>query len=103
MRSRAPPLAEHGGHVFKTIGDAFCCAFSRPEDAVAAMLAMQRHLAAEDFSAVDGLRVRAAIHSGTADARDGDYFGPAVNKVARLLAIGHGSQVLLTHETADAC
>ena len=64
------------------------------------MLGAQRMLAAEDFSAVDGLRVRTAIHSGTADAREGDYFGPAVNKVARLLAIGHGGQVLLTSETA---
>ncbi len=93
-------IDEHAGQIFKTIGDAFCSAFARPEDAVAAMLAMQRHLASEDFSSVDGLRVRAAIHSGSADARDGDYFGPAVNKVARLLALGHGAQVLLTHETA---
>ncbi len=75
-------IAEHGGQVFKTIGDAFCITFERPENAVAAMLAAQRMLAAEDFSAVDGLRVRAAINSGTADAREGDYFGPAVNKVA---------------------
>ena len=93
-------IAEHGGSVFKTIGDAFCCAFARPEDAVAAMLAAQQTLAAEDFSAIDGLRVRAAIHSGTADEREGDYFGPAVNKVARLLAIGHGGQILLTAESA---
>ena len=93
-------IAQHGGSVFKTIGDAFCCAFARPEDAVAAMLAAQRALAAEDFSAIDGLRVRAAIHSGTADEREGDYFGPAVNKVARLLAIGHGGQILLTAESA---
>jgi tetratricopeptide (TPR) repeat protein len=47
------------------------------------------------------LRVRAAIHTGPADARDGDYFGSTVNKVARLLAIGHGGQILLTAETAE--
>ncbi len=93
-------IAERGGSVFKTGGDAFYCAFSRPEDAVAAMLSAQQKLAAEDFCAVEGLRVRAAIHSGTAEEREGDYFGPAVNKVARLLAIGHGGQVLLTAETA---
>ena len=93
-------ITEHGGQVFKTIGDAFCSTFERPEAAVAAMLGAQRMLAAEDFSAVDGLRVRTAIHSGTADAREGDYFGPAVKQVARLLAIGHGGQVLLTSETA---
>ncbi len=94
-------IARHDGVVFKTIGDAFCAAFARPEDAVAAMLDAQRALAAEDFPAIDGLRVRAAIHTGTTDERDGDYFGPAVNRVARLLAIGHGGQVLVSGVTAD--
>jgi class 3 adenylate cyclase/tetratricopeptide (TPR) repeat protein len=93
-------IREHGGHVFKTIGDAFCSAFTRPDEAVAAMLAAQRQLSVENFSAVDGLRVRTAINTGTADQREGDYFGPAVNKVARLLAIGHGGQILLTAETS---
>ena len=45
--------------------------------------------------------MRAAIHTGTADERDGDYFGPAVNRVARLLAIGHGGQVLVSGVTTD--
>jgi predicted ATPase/class 3 adenylate cyclase len=94
-------FVEHGGHVFKTVGDAFCVAFSRPEFAVAASLTAQRALSVEDFSAVDGLRVRAAIHTGTADERDGDYFGAAVNRVARLLAIGHGGQVLVSGVTVD--
>jgi predicted ATPase/class 3 adenylate cyclase len=94
-------IAAQGGHVFKTIGDGYCAAFGRPEAAVAAMLAAQRALAAEDFSALDGLRIRAAIHTGTADERDGDYFGSTVNRVARLLAIGHGGQVLISGVTAD--
>jgi predicted ATPase/class 3 adenylate cyclase len=84
------------GFVFKTVGDAFCVAFGRPEDAVAAALDAQRAMNADDFSGVDGLRVRMAIHTGTADERDGDYFGPAVNRVARLLSIGHGGQVLVS-------
>ncbi len=92
-------ITEHGGHIFKTVGDAFLSVFARPEDAVVAMLAAQQGLAAEDFSAIDGLRVRAAMHTGTADEREGDFFGPAVNKVARLLAIGHGGQILLTSDT----
>ena len=94
-------IAEHGGHIFKTIGDAFCGVFARPDDAVAAMLAAQRALAAEDFSSVGGIRVRAAILTGMADERDGDYFGPAVNRIARLLAIGHGGQVLVSGATSD--
>jgi predicted ATPase/class 3 adenylate cyclase len=94
-------IAAHHGYMFKTIGDAFCAVFWRPEDAVAAILDAQRALGAEDFSAIDGLRVRAAVHTGTADERDGDYFGPALNRVARLLAIGHGGQILLSGVTRD--
>jgi class 3 adenylate cyclase len=94
-------IAAHGGHVFKTIGDAFCASFSRAEDAIAAMLDAQRFLASEDFTTVDGLKVRAAVHTGTADERNSDYFGPAVNRVARLLGIGHGGQVLVSGVTAD--
>ncbi|HEY7981114.1 MAG TPA: FxSxx-COOH system tetratricopeptide repeat protein [Candidatus Eremiobacteraceae bacterium] len=89
-------IAAHDGYVFKTIGDAFCAAFSTPENAVAAALDAQRAIGEADFTAVDGLRVRMAINTGTADERDGDYFGPTVNRVARLLALGHGGQVLLS-------
>ncbi len=89
------------GHVFKTIGDAFCAVFARPEDAVAAALAAQRALAAEDFSAIDGIFVRVALHTGTSEEREGDYFGPTVNRVARLLGIGHGGQVLVSGVTTD--
>lgn len=89
-------IAAHDGFVFKTIGDAFCIAFSTPEAAAAAALDAQRALNMAEFSAVDGLRVRMAINTGTADERDRDYFGPAVNRVARLLALGHGGQVLLS-------
>ena len=94
-------IAAYDGYVFKTMGDAFCAAFWRPEDAVAAILDAQHALAAEDFSAIDGLRVRAAIHTGTADERNGDYFGPTLNRVARLLAIGYGGQVLVSGATRE--
>jgi predicted ATPase/class 3 adenylate cyclase len=91
----------HDGRVFKTVGDAFCAAFARPVDAVAALIAAQRALAADDFSAVGGLRIRAAIHTGSTEERDGDYFGPPVNRVARLLAIAHGGQVLVSGATRE--
>ncbi len=94
-------IEEHGGHVFKTVGDAFCAAFSRPQDGVAAVLTAQRGFANEDFAAVGGVRVRMALHTGTANERHGDYFGPVVNRVARLLAIGHGGQVLVSGATTD--
>ncbi len=94
-------IERHGGYVFKTIGDAFCAVFTAAPHAIGAAIDAQRALAAEEFSAVDGMRVRMAVHTGSADERDHDYFGPAVNRVARLLAIGHGGQVLASGTTAD--
>lgn len=94
-------LEAHRAYIFKTVGDAFCAAFAMAPDAIAAALDAQRTLAAEDFSAINGLRVRMALHTGIADERDGDYFGPTVNRVARLLAIGHGGQVLISSASAE--
>ncbi len=93
-------IEANGGYVFKTVGDAFCAAFARPADAVAAAADAQRALAVEDWSAVGGLAVRMALHSGATDERDGDYYGPAVNRVARLLAVVHGGQVVASATTA---
>jgi predicted ATPase/class 3 adenylate cyclase len=89
-------IEAHCGYAFKTIGDAFCAAFATVPDAIDAAVDAQRSLAAEDFSAVEGIRVRMALHTGQSAERDGDYFGPTVNRVARLVAIGHGGQVLLS-------
>ena len=91
----------YGGYVFKTVGDSFCVVFSRASDALAAAANAQRALDAEDWSAIGGLAVRMALHSGATDERDGDYFGPALNRVARLLAIGHGGQILLSGVVRD--
>lgn len=94
-------IAACGGHVFKSVGDAFCSAFDDARDAAAAALETQRRLSTEDFAAVDGLKVRMALHTGECYERDGDYFGPTINRVARLLAIGHGGQILLSSATAS--
>ncbi|MGA8476212.1 MAG: adenylate/guanylate cyclase domain-containing protein [Candidatus Cybelea sp.] len=93
-------IEAYDGHVFKTMGDQFCAIFSRASDAVAAAADAQRTLAREDWSAVGGLAVRMALHSGATDECDGDYFGPAVNRVARLLAVAHGGQVVASATTA---
>ncbi len=71
--------------------------------AVEAAVEIQRRLGRENFSNVDGLAVRMAIHVGEADERDGDYFGAAVNRAARLLSAGHGGQILLSGVAADLC
>jgi predicted ATPase/class 3 adenylate cyclase len=93
-------LEAHDGYVFKALGDAFCAAFATARDAVAAAAAAQRALAREDWSAVDRLAVRIAIHAGTADERDGDYFGPTLNRVARLLGTASGGQTILSAAAA---
>jgi predicted ATPase/class 3 adenylate cyclase len=92
---------KHGGNVFKTGGDAFCVAFQSAPRALSAALEAQLALHAEDWGGAGPLRARAALHTGAADVRDGDYFGPALNRVARLLAIGHGGQTLLSHSSAE--
>jgi predicted ATPase len=94
-------IESHGGYVFKTIGDAFCAAFSTVGEAISAALDAQRRIAGEDWTGVNGLRVRMAIHAGQTDERDGDYFGPAMNRVARMLSVGHGGQVLVSGIAAD--
>ena len=87
----------HGGHVFKTVGDAFCAVFVTASDALEAALEAQRELSAEGWDGNIGpLRVRMALHAGAATERGGDYFGPPLNRVARLLAAAHGGQVLLS-------
>jgi predicted ATPase/class 3 adenylate cyclase len=88
------------GLVFKTVGDAFCAAFGTASDAVAAALAGQRALAAESWPDAVSLPVRMGLHSGVCEERDGDYFGPTVNRTARLAAVAHGSQVIISQATA---
>lgn len=94
----------HDGRVFKTVGDAFCATFEDPRSAVEAVLASQLWLPALSLQTTQQavpLKVRMALHTGLAEERDGDYFGPSLNRVARLLAIGHGGQVLLSLTSAE--
>jgi class 3 adenylate cyclase len=81
----------HGGFVFKTVGDAFCAVFPTALGALESALAAQRSLFSEGWGEeIGALRARMALHTGTTHERDGDYFGPPVNRVARLLSAGHG-------------
>lgn len=94
-------IEDRGGHVFTTAGDAFCAAFSSPNGAVEAAIEAQLKLEAEAWGAVAPFRVRMALHTGNADERDGDYFGPPLNRCARLLATGHGGQIIVSSVTAQ--
>ncbi len=96
-------IEHHDGYVFKTGGDAFCAAFHTAPDAFAAALDAQRALQREPWPEAAKLRVRMALHSGAVEVRDGDYFGAPLNRVARLLAAGHGGQTLLSESMHDLC
>lgn len=89
-------MTAHAGYVFKTIGDAFCVAFDRASDAVAAAAQAQQTLHDEEWAETGPLKVRMALHAGSAEFRDNDYFGNSLNRVARMLAAAHGGQVLLS-------
>jgi predicted ATPase/DNA-binding SARP family transcriptional activator len=119
-------IEAHGGVVFKRVGDAFCAVFATAPEALAAALAGQRALQAEPWGhdrgdarpanvprdsqrvisssghqVITPLRVRMALHTGAAEPREGDYFGPPLNRVTRLLETGHGGQVLLSQPTYE--
>jgi predicted ATPase/class 3 adenylate cyclase len=89
------------GYVFKTVGDAFCAAFSTAQAAACAVLDAQRALSAERWPTSRPVRVRMGVHTGVCEERDGDYFGPVVNRAARLEAVAHGGQVLVSGAAAE--
>ena len=81
----------HGGWLFKHTGDGVCAAFASPTSAVDAAVAAQRVLE---------LPVRMGLATGEAELREGDYFGAVLNRAARVMAAGHGGQILLAESTA---
>jgi predicted ATPase/class 3 adenylate cyclase len=90
-----------GGYVFKTVGDAFCAAFPAAEDAITAAVRAELEIEAQTWTLPRPLRVRIGIHTGRAEERDNDYFGPTVNRTARLEAVGYGGQVLVSGVCAE--
>lgn len=83
-------------------GDSTLTAFQRPSDALACALEIQKAFVTERWPEQAPLRVRAALHTGEVDLRDEHrYWGSAINRCARLRAIAHGGQVLLSSVTRD--
>lgn len=91
----------HGGAVFKHTGDGICAVFATPIAGLSAALAAQQSLQADSWEQLGDLPVRMGLHSGTADRREGDYFGPALNRAARLMATAHGGQIVVSLPTAE--
>jgi predicted ATPase/class 3 adenylate cyclase len=99
----ASAIRAHGGHHFKTIGDAFQAAFAEPAAAAAAAVDAQRALDAEPWPATGPIRVRMALHCGAAEPLPtGDYMAPALNRLGSILSTGYGGQVLLSAAARDA-
>jgi predicted ATPase/class 3 adenylate cyclase len=92
-------VESHSGQVVKATGDGVHAVFGRAQDAVAAAVEAQRALNAEPWVETGPLRVRMGLHTGTAETRAGDYFGPALNRAARLAASAHGGQVVVSEAT----
>ena len=93
-------IEDAGGSVFKTVGDGFFASFPTASGGVAAVVAAQRALKTETWPTDRAIRVRMALHVGWAEVRDGDFYGPTINRLARLLSIGHGGQALLSESAA---
>ena len=94
-------VAQHRGAVFRTVGDAFCCAFDSVPAAVAAAVDVQLGLASEDWGDAEPIRVRMALHTGLAEVREDDYVGQAVTRIGQILPVAHGGQVVLSLGTAE--
>lgn len=92
-----------GGFVFKTVGDAVCSAFHTAPDALRAALDVQSVLKSRRWPGGIEIKVRTGLHTGAASIEEGDYMGPTLNRVSRLLALGHGGQILMSETSADLC
>jgi predicted ATPase len=94
-------VEREAGVIFKTVGDSFFCAFEKPENAVRAAIEAQFALANEPWPpSIGEILVRIGLHTGAAVIRRGDYFGPTLNRVARLTMAAHGGQILVSAATA---
>jgi predicted ATPase/class 3 adenylate cyclase len=95
-------ISKFHGHVFSTAGDSFAAAFARASEAVECAEVVQVALAEVDWGTWPTLTVRIGLHLGEAEERGNNYFGPTVNQAARVMAVGHGGQVVLTDAVRSA-
>jgi predicted ATPase/class 3 adenylate cyclase len=94
-------IAAHHGHVVKSTGDGFHAAFGTAHDAVDAAIVAQVGLVNEGWEVTGPLKVRMGLHTCEAELRDGDYYGSAVNRAARLMSVAHGGQVVMSVATSE--
>jgi len=95
-------IETHGGEVIKHTGDGFFAVFEEGNP-IKCAITIQKEIAEADWGVIGELRVRIALHAGYAEKRKNDYFGPVINRTARILAVAWGGQILLTPEVLNAC
>lgn len=98
----AESISRYGGQIVKNMGDGVFAAFEGG-DPLTCALVIQRRLSETDWGDLGQLRVRLALNAGPAYQHNGDYFGPTVNRTARLSDIGWGGQTLITPEVLEVC
>jgi class 3 adenylate cyclase len=91
----------HGGYEVDTAGDAFFVVFASAKQAVAAASEAQRALSAHEWPEGEQIRVRMGLHTGEPRFLDDNYVGLDVHRAARVMAAGHGGQVLVSQSTRD--
>ena len=94
-------VRRHSGVFVKTTGDGIHAAFANPSDALYAAVDLQQALAAPETTAGIPLKLRCGMHAGVDERRDNDFFGPAVNRAARVMSVAHGGQMLLSQAVAN--
>ncbi|WP_416585331.1 BTAD domain-containing putative transcriptional regulator [Mycolicibacterium elephantis] len=96
-------VTSRGGRLIKTRGegDATFSVFDRPSGAAMAAVDLQEAIRLEFWNLAQPMRVRVALHTGEVELRDGDYFGRAVNRAARLRSLATGGQILCSGATAE--
>ncbi|HEY7072413.1 MAG TPA: adenylate/guanylate cyclase domain-containing protein [Acidimicrobiales bacterium] len=94
-------ITSHQGEVFAAEGDGVAAVFTSASAATAAAVEAQRAVGREAWPSEAVIRVRMGLHTGGAIVRDGNYYGPVVNRASRISASGHGNQILVSAATAE--
>jgi predicted ATPase/class 3 adenylate cyclase/tetratricopeptide (TPR) repeat protein len=94
-------VASHDGQIVKSTGDGIHAVFATAHDALDAAVAAQQVLTEENWESTGPLRVRMGLHTGETELRDGDYYGGAANRAARLMSVAHGSQIVVSLATEE--
>ncbi len=95
-------IDQHYGRIVKHTGDGIFAVFEEGMPLHCA-IAIQSRFGGEDWGGIGDLRIRIALHAGAAEKRGNDYFGPVINRTARLMEAAWGGQILLTPEVRDYC